>query len=268
MSAVNDALAQNPSSNSWTEPESAASKENPPKYPYNNVTQTESGHTFEMDDTPSQERVRIQHRTGTFIEMHPNGDEVHKVYGTGYEITVKGKNVQINGVCNITINGDSNVHITGNKVERIDGNYDLQVTGNMTARCSGTNGMQLISDSDMTIASNSGPTGAMYISAGDHLYLSSDLEVAGAISADTISAESRINAGTGLYAGTFGVYSQGPITSLISAAAPLVTGATGTFGMMNSVIMTDVVNSGIFDYHIHPAPHGMTGITTTPFFGL
>ena len=263
MSAFNDALAQNPSGNSWTEPESAASKENPPKYPYNNVTQTESGHTFEMDDTPSQERVRIQHRTGTFIEMHPNGDEVHRVYGTGYEITVKGKNVQINGVCNVTINGDSNVHITGNKVERIDGNYDLQVTGNMIARCSGSSGMQLLSDSDMTIASNSGPTGAMYISAGDHLYLSADLEVAGSISADTISAESRINAGTGLYAGPFGVYSQGPITSLISAEAPL-----GTFAMMNSVLMTDTINSSIYDTHIHPSPKGPTGPPTTPFFGV
>lgn len=263
MSTINDALNKNPSTNSWTEPESAANVETPPQYPYNNVTQTESGHSFELDDTPERERVRLQHRSGTFIEMHPNGDEVHKVYGTGYEITVKGKNVQINGVCNITINGDSNIHITGNKVERIDGDYDLQVNGNMTTRCSGSKGMQLISDNDMNIVSNPSSDGAIYISAGDHLYLSSDLQVAGSISADTISAESRINAGTGLYAGTFGVYTTGPITSLVSAEAPL-----GTFSIMNSVLMSDTVNSSIYDSHIHPTPKGPSGPPTTPFIGV
>lgn len=257
------ALDTNPSTNSWTEPESAANVDTPPQYPYNNVTQTESGHSFELDDTPDRERIRLQHRTGTFIEMHPNGDEVHKVYGTGYEITVKGKNVQINGVCNITINGDSNIHITGNKVERVDGDYDLQVNGNMTTRCLGENGMQIISDKDMNIVSNPASDGAIYISAGDHLYLSSDLQVAGAISADTISAESRINAGKGLYAGEFGLYSQGPITSLTSVEAPL-----GTFSIMNSVLMTDTINSSIYDSHIHPTPKGPSGPPTTPFFGV
>ncbi len=71
---------------SWTEPESAANTDYQPIYSYNNIQQTESGHSFEMDDTPTRERVRIQHRSGSFIEMHPNGDEVHKIVGKGYEI--------------------------------------------------------------------------------------------------------------------------------------------------------------------------------------
>jgi hypothetical protein len=257
------AIAPNPSTNSWTEPESAGNSDTPPQYPYNNITQTRSGHSFELDDTPAQERIRLQHRVGTFIEMHPNGDEVHKVYGTGYEITIKGKNVQINGVCNITINGDSNLHITGNKVERVDGDYDLQVNGNMTTRCLGSKGMQLISDKDMNIVSNPAADGAMYISAGDHLYLSSDLQVAGAISADTISAESRINAGTGVYAGLFGVYSTGPITSLVSVESPL-----GKFAIMDAVLMSDVINKGIYNTHIHNSPKGPTSAPLTPFFGV
>ncbi len=44
----------------WQEPESQ-SPEFPALYPYNRVTQTESGHKFEMDDTPSRERIRLQH---------------------------------------------------------------------------------------------------------------------------------------------------------------------------------------------------------------
>ena len=68
-------LNEPPSTNLWTEPESAANTDYQPVYPYNNITQTEAGHTFELDDTPTRERVRLQHRSGTFIEMHPNGDE-------------------------------------------------------------------------------------------------------------------------------------------------------------------------------------------------
>jgi hypothetical protein len=263
MSAVNDAIATNPSSGSWTEPESPANSDNPPQYPYNNVTQTESGHTLEMDDTPGQERIRLQHRAKTFIEMHANGDEVHKIVGTGYEIVTKGKNVQITGICNITINGDANIHVTGNKTERIDGNYDLQVNGNMTTRCLGSDGLQLLSDNDMTIASKATADGALYISAGDHVYVASDLQVGGAISADTINAESRINAGTGLYAGPQGVYSLGSITSLISVTAPL-----GKFAIMDAVLMSDTINSNIYNYHIHPAPRGFTGTPLTHFFGI
>ena len=254
----------NPSTNLWTQPESAANADTQPEYPYNNIQQSESGHSFEMDDTPTRERVRISHRSGTFIEMQPNGDEVHKVYGTGYEITVKGKNVEINGVCNLTINGDSNIHITGNKNEIIDGNYNLQVVGDMVARAAGINGMKLISDSDMSIQSSSSSTGALYMSAGDHIYMASDLEVGGSVSADVVSAESRVNAGMGVYAGISGVYSQGPITSLVLVQSPL-----GEFGIMEAILMTDTINSNIFNTHTHIGNRGFpTSPPLTDFFGV
>jgi hypothetical protein len=47
-----------------------------------------------MDDTPTRERIRLQHgKSLTFIEMHPNGDQVHKVFGDDYEITIKNKDI-------------------------------------------------------------------------------------------------------------------------------------------------------------------------------
>lgn len=239
-------LPISPSDNLWTEPESAANVDTPPTYPYNNVTQTESGHSFELDDTPSRERVRLQHRSGTFIEMHPNGDEVHKVYGDGYEITIKNKNILIQGTCNITINGDSNIHVLGDKNERVDGNYNLEVRGNMIARVRGTDGMNIISDNDMSITSGNDSTGAMYINAADHIYVNSDLEVAGGVSADFINSKTRVNAGTGLYAGALGVFSTGPIQSSVSVTAPL-----GKFGLMDAVLMRDVVNETIYNTHSH-----------------
>ena len=37
----------------WTEPVVIDST-NKPQYPYNNISQTKSGHSFEMDDTPKK----------------------------------------------------------------------------------------------------------------------------------------------------------------------------------------------------------------------
>jgi hypothetical protein len=254
-------IPESPSDNLWTEPESARSVETPPIYPYNNVQQTESGHSFELDDTPTRERVRLQHRTGTFMEMHPNGDEVHKVYGTGYEIHLKGKNVLIKGTCNITIEGDANMEIKGDHNVKVSGDYNILVGGEMNTRVVGD--ISLSSDDDISITANENFGGTIRMAASDHLYLDSDLQVAGAIDADMVSAESRINAGTGLYAGIAGVYSLGPINSLVSVNAPL-----GKFSIMSAVLMSDIINKGIYNAHIHNSPKGPTSPPLTKFFGV
>jgi hypothetical protein len=265
--------------NSWTEPESAANTDYQPVYPYNNATVTESGHTFEMDDTPERERVRLQHRSGTFIEMHPNGDEVHKVYGDGYEITIKNKNVLIKGICNIEIQGDANINVINDLNLKVGNDFTLEVGGNMFARAHGSKGMEFISESDMMITSNPAFGGALRLNTGSNLYLAGDLNVAGSITADIITAESRVGTGplggvsaglAGFTSGTGGlslgiptpatpvavpgsIFTVGPINSASAVLAP-----TGTFGIMDAVLMTDVINTSIFDAHIHIAPFGPT----------
>jgi hypothetical protein len=254
-------IPQSPSDNLWTEPESAANIDTPPVYPYNNIQQTESGHSFELDDTPSRERVRLQHRAGTFLEMHPNGDEVHKIYGTGYEIHLKGKNVLIKGACNITIEGDANMDIKGNHNVQVAGDYNILVGGKMNTRVVGD--ISVSSDADLSITANENFGGAIRMAAADHVYIDSDLVVAGAAAADLITAETRINAGTGLYAGPLGIFTPGPITSLTLVESPLA-----QFGIMDAVLMSDIINKGIFNTHIHNSPKGPTSPPLTPFFGV
>ena len=244
----------------WTEPESAASTKYPPKYPYNNITQTKSGHMFEMDDTPKGERVRIHHRSGTFIEMHPNGDEVHKIYGNGYEIITKNKNVLISGVCNITIKGDSILHVEGNRTELVDGNYNLVVKGEYN----------LVAQDNATVSSkNKVSLKADILSLKtDSMTISGDLNVDGALEAFTIGT-ARIDARAG---GTFGIFDpgnplkgrlptigtgitcHGSIIAFLSVAAPLA-----NFGVMNAVLMTDTVNTALHNCHFHVGFKGPTG---------
>ncbi len=265
------ALDKSKSDNGWTEPESAASAENPPVYPYNHATKTESGHVFELDDTPSRERVRLSHRSKTFLEMHPNGDEVHKIVGDGYEIIAKNSNVLIKGVCNITINGDSIVHVKGNKIERIDGDYNQEILGNFTQvvkKCS-----KIMSECDMSLGANAGFGGALRIATGDHIYLEGDLHVAGDFTAEKITSNTRVDAVTGVSAGPLGfvsmkgglslgipiaipecIYTLGTINSAVSVNSPI-----GNFSVMNSILMMDIVNSSRYNIHIHPTPKGPSG---------
>jgi hypothetical protein len=260
-------MATNPSTNLWTEPESAANTDYQPQYPYNNITQTESGHSLELDDTPSRERVRLQHgKSKNFIEMHPNGDQVYKVYGDGYEIIAGQKNVLIKGTCNITIQGDCNMHVMGNKNEQVDGDYNLIVAGSITARAAGSKGVNITSDNDMTLsASSSSPNinpSTLYINADDHVYVSSDVEAAGVVSGDVLTSKTRINAGTGVYAGPLGIYSIGMITSLVSLNAPIANIPVATItGLMNATWMRDTVNSKIYNMHTHI---GNRGFPTSP----
>ena len=94
---------------SWSEPE-------PPyagQYPFNNVRQTESGHIEEWDDTPGAERVHIFHRSGSFVEMHPNGIVVYKSMSHGYQISMGDYNVKVKGNCNFSVDGNATIHSKG-----------------------------------------------------------------------------------------------------------------------------------------------------------
>lgn len=248
----------------WLEPESAANQDQQPVYPYNRVTQTESGHLMEMDDTPKRERVRLQHRTGTFIEMHPNGDEVHKVYGDGYEITICDKNVMIHGHCSVTIQGDSVVNIEGNKIEKVKGDYELVVEGNFNASIQ--KDCNILSEKNMQVGSGGSlsdvagiGTGSLKLLSGQEISVVGDLIVEGAIVADIITAKYSVDAGKGMSAGPLGfVTMTGGVSVGIPVAVPGMVNASGsvnaplgTFGVMQAVLMTDQVNRGIYNSHRH-----------------
>jgi hypothetical protein len=244
---------------SFVEPPSAASQENPPVYPHNNITVSKSGHVLEFDDTPKGERVRIHHRSGTFIEMHPNGDEVHKIEGDGYEIIARDKNVLISGVCNITIEGNSILHVKGNRKELIDGDYSLVVKGDYS----------LVGQQTVTLSSKDKVSlkADLLSLKTDTMNISGDLNVDGALEAYTIGTV-RLDARAGIGCGIgdpgnplkgrpptppTGIFSATTISALLSVAAPL-----GTFGLMSAVLMTDTVNTALHNAHFHFSKVGPT----------
>lgn len=123
------------------------------KYPHNHVTETESGHIFEIDDTPGHERIHNYHKAGTFTEIHPNGSEVHKVVGNEWNITLNDRMIYVRG--NTTLNsdkllkirvgkhleieteGEMRVLVKGNTIMETQGNFLHKVKGKYTVASEG-----------------------------------------------------------------------------------------------------------------------------------
>lgn len=270
----------------WFEPKSAANTE----YRYNHTIETPRGHIFEMDDTPESERIRLSHRANTFIEIHPNGDGVFKIFANGYYITLGDYNVSI-GVddgknlhkMNITVYGDVNMRVTGNTVETIEGNYEQHIKGHYKQLVGKTSTVQ--SQGDMIIGAGYNALGTVTIQTGDALFLDADMSIRGELTAQKISSRSRVDAVTGMSAGPLGfVTVDGGVAVGIPVAAPtkvlvstdVIAGGTvdaavavnspiGSFGVMGAVLMQDVTNSAIFNTHIHPTPKGPSGPPDTKF---
>ena len=118
------------------------------QYPYNHVHESESGHIREIDDSPGAERLMTQHKSGTFEELHANGDKVVKVIGDNYEIIAGASNLFVNGNINITTNGTVRELITGDYHLEVGGDYSMKIGGNVRtkigAKDSGGNLMQEI----------------------------------------------------------------------------------------------------------------------------
>tara|TARA_A100001015_G_scaffold289605_1_gene361654 strand:+ start:363 stop:1178 length:816 start_codon:yes stop_codon:yes gene_type:complete len=92
-------------------------------YPNNKVTQTSSGHIIEIDDTDKAERIHIRHKSGSFVEFHPDGSVVIKttnVYiDAGTNANIKATNVDVEATDvkvaaqTVDIDGTTTVNIDG-----------------------------------------------------------------------------------------------------------------------------------------------------------
>lgn len=111
-------------------------------YPNNHVFESESGHIIEIDDTTDAERVHVYHKSGSFVEFHPNGDVVTQ-HKNGFK----------------TVTGNDNIHVTGDLTIKADGN--IKIDAKQINLNSGTKGAARVGD---TADTGDDPAG---ISAGD-----------------------------------------------------------------------------------------------------
>ena len=113
-------------------------------YPFNHVFESESGHYVEFDDTKDNERIHLDHRKGTLIEIDKDGHVVLKTPDNVNMTTI--------------IGGDQDTYVKGN--------YSLTVDGNMNIHCTGVDTRE-----GATAGSSSDPLGTVsYVISKGNLY--------------------------------------------------------------------------------------------------
>lgn len=131
---------------SQTEPNSLDDKS---EYPNSSILETHSGHVITLDDTNGNERIRVYHTTGSYIEIRPDGTFVQKCANTDAEShyihmsdvqkhIAKGVKEYIEQNKEEIIGGNLLSNIKGDLKLHVEGNLDWLVDGNITITSGGT----------------------------------------------------------------------------------------------------------------------------------
>ena len=128
------AKTKDSSGKEWSEPQTAYDAQ----YPFNKVFSTESGHVQEFDDTPGAERIHLFHRTGSFVEYHPDGSRVDKVVKDNYSIIMKDDRIYIMGDCYITVQGNAKVLVEKNCDLKTGGDLNFDIGKNWNINVAGS----------------------------------------------------------------------------------------------------------------------------------
>jgi phage baseplate assembly protein gpV len=175
---------------SWDEPETPYNA----KYPDNRVTETNSGHVIELDDSEGAERVHLYHRAGTFLEIHPDGSQVVRIVKDEYTIVAGDGYFSIDGDATGFIGGSNDLNIKGSNTINIDGADNVTIGSSQTVNIGGSQtvtvgGAVTVDASTITFsAGNITLNGALQFNgnvthAGNHV-------TSGALSAQTIDSAS------------------------------------------------------------------------------
>ena len=124
---------------SQIEPESLNSSS---EYPNVSILETHSGHVIELDDTTDNERIRIYHRTGSYMEIRPDGTfvqkcvnedaESHYIHMSDVENHIaKGVKTYIEKNIDEIIDGGIRRNVKLDNFQHIGGYFKIQADGNL-----------------------------------------------------------------------------------------------------------------------------------------
>lgn len=131
------------------------------EYPNVQVLETESGHTIVLDDTAGNERIRLYHSSGSFIEFSNDGRYLHKtasvtnhIQGNLEEIIDNAVKRYVEGNIDEIIKGYVKRYIEGEYKEHIAGHMTMDNDGNVTWKIGGNLSIEVSGSAEVT----SGPT--------------------------------------------------------------------------------------------------------------
>lgn len=165
------------------------------KYPYNKVTQTESGHVMEFDDTPGSERINVWHKSGSFLEWDANGTQVNRIVGDGFTIYERNGHIYVKGACNVSVDGALNVRTDNIMNLEVSGAMNINIYNNAKVNVSGNCDLAVGAEFNVKAAKiNLESTGQFNIKAGTGLNIQSGSDTNFKVGGDLlIAADSDIS---------------------------------------------------------------------------
>jgi hypothetical protein len=109
------------------------------EYPYNKVYVSEGGHLIEIDDTPDHQRLLEQHVSGTYREMKPNGNYVHKVVNDNYTIVCGDDFISVEGAAQIVVKGNCQLRVGGYLTVSADQGVNVSTKGDFRVKARSIN---------------------------------------------------------------------------------------------------------------------------------
>ncbi len=89
------------------------------EYPHNKTITTSGGHVIELDDTPKSERIHVYHKSGSYVEIFPDGSIVTKSVKDSVSVTMNDHSISV-------IKGDLQIVANEGKIQiNADGDIDL-----------------------------------------------------------------------------------------------------------------------------------------------
>ena len=79
---------------------------------------------IECIDTKDKERIHVYHKSGTFVEIHPNGDVVTQ-HKNGWRSATGNDKLHVYGNMDIVVDGNVTWTVGGNVTKKITGNLDI-----------------------------------------------------------------------------------------------------------------------------------------------
>lgn len=232
-------------SDTMLEPPSPIDEDFPPDYKNSQLWESSSGHSLLMYDVKGRESVRLQHRSGTFFELHPDGKRVNKVFGDNYEIVIGDNQIYVSGLCKITVIGDAVIDCQKDLTMKVAKDFTMEVGGDFTQIVKGTTRLNSSGDTRITAGGILNPASTVTVNAPVSMQIEADVNINGGLTSKSVVSTGQINADGIITSGTSVVPIVDPTGNLSGSPGGFVTKYGGiTIGVDGVAIPGTIRNMG------------------------
>ena len=202
------------------------------QYPHSRTNVSRSGHVLQFNDTPAGERVLLKHRTGSAVDMLPDGSMAISSNGNLVLTVMKDQTIVIHGSVKYEVNGDFDFDVRGNfNVKAL--NYNLNVEGNQTETVRGSSRSTISGNKGTTVK---GSTSLITLGSLTQTSLGNTSIISKGTLMSTSGSNMTVASGGAMKTSAEGGYDVSSTNINIAANSTTVVGASGTFGGAGVVV--------------------------------